>query len=403
MRINIFEFIDKVKRNAHILILLIFSLLFLFISFITDQPISFVLLLLVGVDVIIVWGAFFLPDKKNILQDFKVRKPNPQNPKEKKLMEIIEELSLGLGIKTPEVYLMKSKEINAFVAGRNIKDSCICITDKAVYELSKEELSALVAHELVRIKNNDARVVIASFIAAFGMFLISLFILLISAPGFVDALVIAISKQEISALDEPYIAMMGVMFIGLISILLELFMIKERVILADTESVKLTHDPEALANLLKKIKNINKGKPDMPGLFGEAGWVSYLFFVFPKEIDYKKVKEKLTTKQEMQEEESEATTSEQLKTLFRILPPVGSRFDFISTPLIDLSRGLFSPLFSASQEMEEERNKRITKESNKEIVSHKHTKKSSLLKLKERMTAHFYPTIDERIKILESL
>ena len=94
----------------------------------------------------------------------------------------------------------------------------------------------------------------------------------------------------------------------------------------------------------------------MPGLFGEAGWISYLFFVFPKEIDYKKIKEKLTTKQEMQEEESEATTSEQLTNLFRILPhsPTYLKFKLVSKPIIDLSHGLFSPLYSASQEMEEE-------------------------------------------------
>jgi heat shock protein HtpX len=401
-RINIFEFIDKVKRNVDILILLIFSSMFLFAFFITKQPISLAILLLIVFSIIIVWGAFFLPDKNSILEKLEVRKPNLRNKKEKKLMEIVEELSIALGIKKPEVYLIESDEINAFIAGRSVKNSCLCITDKAVNELNEEELSALVAHGLVRIKNNDARLVIISFIVAFGMFLISLFILLLVVPILLTNLIVMVVLAQRMPELGIYLEILGFIFIGLISILLQLFVVKERVILADTEAVKLTNNPEALSNLLKKIKNINKESSTL-GSFEKVGWIGYLFFVFPKEIKYKKSEEEFTTNyttQETTEEESESISSTLLWNVVRALPSNSLTFYLFLIPIMELSHTIFSPLYSAVAEMKKERSKKTSKKSSKRITF---ITKKRLIKTKENKATPFYPTIDERIEILESL
>ncbi len=73
------------------------------------------------------------------------------------IKNITEEMGIASGIKPPAIYIINDKSINALAAGLEISDSVICLTTGAVDELSRDELSAVIAHEYGHILGSDAR------------------------------------------------------------------------------------------------------------------------------------------------------------------------------------------------------------------------------------------------------
>lgn len=62
---------------------------------------------------------------------------------EKKLFNIVEEMSIASGVPIPEIYILEEKSINAFAAGDNIKNAAVCVTRGAIRCLTRDELQAL--------------------------------------------------------------------------------------------------------------------------------------------------------------------------------------------------------------------------------------------------------------------
>ena len=252
MKINIFEFIDKTKLISFAF-MLIFFLVFAFVIWTsifglffatqsTPTVLSFILFIFSLYFFVLI---FYLYGNKLVLLSVKARKANTRNLKERSLIESVEELSLATGIKTPRVYIMKSSDINAFVMGRDFGHCYICVTDGSLRYLNREELSSIVAHEIIRIKNYDTA--IKAFIYPFNFIL---FIMVISISTF----------SRSSYLNDWMDLVFG------ISVVLDgVFekIIRERQILADTESVELTKNPEALITTLRKVEVVNPKEPSL--------------------------------------------------------------------------------------------------------------------------------------------
>src|SRR3989344_1754944 len=71
--------------------------------------------------------------------------------------DIVEGLTIASGIPMPKLYVMESKQINAFASGRNPKNAVICVTTGALEKLEKKELEGVLAHELGHVANFDIR------------------------------------------------------------------------------------------------------------------------------------------------------------------------------------------------------------------------------------------------------
>jgi heat shock protein HtpX len=71
------------------------------------------------------------------------------------LHRIVEELAARAGLPKPGVYLIESETPNAFATGRGPSKGAVAVTTGLMRLLDREELAAVIAHELAHIKHRD--------------------------------------------------------------------------------------------------------------------------------------------------------------------------------------------------------------------------------------------------------
>jgi heat shock protein HtpX len=94
------------------------------------------------------------------------------------LVAIVRELAQRAGLPMPRVYLMDSPQPNAFATGRNPQHAAVCGTTGLLNTLGREEVAAVIGHELGHVWNRDTLTMTItatlagaiSMLAQFGMF-----------------------------------------------------------------------------------------------------------------------------------------------------------------------------------------------------------------------------------------
>src|SRR5690606_31742992 len=101
--------------------------------------------------------------------------PDTTDPNERRLLNVVEEMSIASGVPMPEVYLLEHERgINAFAAGHNPADAAIGVTRGAIETLSRAELQGVIAHEFSHILNGDMRLNLRLIGLLFGLLVIAL-------------------------------------------------------------------------------------------------------------------------------------------------------------------------------------------------------------------------------------
>lgn len=65
------------------------------------------------------------------------------------LHNVVEEMAIAAGIPKPRVYILETDALNAFATGMNTGRSAIGVTRGLLGELNREELQAVIGHEMV--------------------------------------------------------------------------------------------------------------------------------------------------------------------------------------------------------------------------------------------------------------
>ena len=75
---------------------------------------------------------------------------------------IVRDLAHRTGLPMPRVCVMRSPQPNAFATGRSPERSAVCASTGLLEMLSREEVAAVMAHELAHIKNRDTLIMTVS-------------------------------------------------------------------------------------------------------------------------------------------------------------------------------------------------------------------------------------------------
>ncbi|MCR4819862.1 MAG: M48 family metalloprotease [Elusimicrobiales bacterium] len=104
-------------------------------------------------------GAFsgYRNGKRLVLASTDARMANPNKPNEKVFINIVAEIATAAGLPRPMAYIVPDPDPNAFSTGTDPDDSVIAVTRGLLDVMTREELAAVVAHEMSHIRNYDVR------------------------------------------------------------------------------------------------------------------------------------------------------------------------------------------------------------------------------------------------------
>ncbi|HZI32962.1 MAG TPA: M48 family metalloprotease, partial [Candidatus Binatia bacterium] len=95
---------------------------------------------------------------------------NTTDPNERKLLNVVEEMSIASGVAMPQVYVLQNERgINAFAAGHSTGDAAIGVTRGCIELLSRDELQGVIGHEFSHILNGDMRLNLRLIGIIFGL------------------------------------------------------------------------------------------------------------------------------------------------------------------------------------------------------------------------------------------
>jgi heat shock protein HtpX len=153
----------------------------------------------------------------------------------------------------PRLYLMDSDALNAFASGLGRSTYAITVTRGLVTTLTRDELEAVLGHELTHIINRDVRLLIITVVFV-GMisFIAQMLWRTLQFGGSGS------DRRRGSPLVIVAAIAMGVGY--LLAMVLRFALSRTREYLADAGSVALTKNPEALISALRKIA----GHADLP-------------------------------------------------------------------------------------------------------------------------------------------
>jgi len=92
-------------------------------------------------------------------------------PEGRALSQIVHELADAAGMPRPAVYILDNDQPNAFATGRNPANAAVAATMGLLRSLTREEIAAVMAHELAHIRNHDTTImtITATFAGAISM------------------------------------------------------------------------------------------------------------------------------------------------------------------------------------------------------------------------------------------
>jgi heat shock protein HtpX len=184
---------------------------------------------------------------------------SPETDQERQLVNVVEEMAIASGSKRPHIWIVPDAAPNAFATGIHSEDAHLAVTQGLLDTLNREELQAVVGHEMGHIANLDVR-------------LMTLLTALVGVVALVHNNAFRVmrfggsggrSRSRSSSKDGGG---MGVLVVVLLVVWIVSWIIaplvtrymamkvgRSREFLADTMSAQFTRNPAALAQALEKI------------------------------------------------------------------------------------------------------------------------------------------------------
>jgi len=210
-----------------------------------------------------------------------------QDLAERKLINIVEEMSIASGVPVPDIYILDQEQgINAFAAGNGPGDAAIGVTRGAIDQLSRDELQGVIAHEFSHLLNGDMRLNINLMGVIFGIICIALLGRIVFEIGLRSGGLLGGGSRRSSgdSKGNPFAVMfvfmaggLALLMIGYIGVffgnLIKAAVSRQREFLADASSVQFTRNPDGICGALAKI---GKGGSRIRNVHAEEA--SHLYF-----------------------------------------------------------------------------------------------------------------------------
>jgi heat shock protein HtpX len=173
------------------------------------------------------------------------------------LNDTVEGLSIAAGIPKPDIYVMPSRELNAYATGKDPEHASIAVTQGLIDTLDRQELEGVIAHEISHIRNRDVQ-------------FMTLVAVLVGIAGILSHVILRSywyggrgrKRDKNSGSLSIIIVAVGFLLAILAPILTRLVQMavsRSREYLADASAAEMTRYPDGLADALEKLSKYNRG------------------------------------------------------------------------------------------------------------------------------------------------
>ena len=180
---------------------------------------------------------------------------------ETRLVNVVEEMAIASGLPRPRIWLIPDPDPNAFATGLDAEHAHIAVTDGLLAMCSRDELQAVIAHEMGHVKNLDVRLMtfLAALVGAVALMSDGVGRMLRGGVRF-GALTGGRSRGKRDNLGPLVVVLIAVWLLSwliapFVTRLLALGVSRKREFLADAMSAQFTRNPLALASALEKIEH----------------------------------------------------------------------------------------------------------------------------------------------------
>lgn len=210
---------------------------------------TFVMLIIAGVSLFV---SYALYDKLMLMgTDYHEVTPETATTlEEKQLYNVVEEMKVAAGLRyMPKVYIINADYMNAFASGYSEKSAMVAITSGLMQKLDRDELQAVMAHELSHIRHLDIKLTLtASLLANLSIMALDML--------FYGAMFSGRSNNSEEGRSRNNLAMIIMILrytLPIVTAILLLYLSRTRELMADAGCVELTRNNEPLARALIKI------------------------------------------------------------------------------------------------------------------------------------------------------
>jgi heat shock protein HtpX len=182
-------------------------------------------------------------------------------PEQKQLVNVVEEMAIASGLPKPRVWVVPDADPNAFATGRDAASASIAVTEGLLKALSRDELQAVVAHEMAHVRNLDVRLMtlLAGMVGAIALMSDGMGRML--GRGARRGVSLAGRSGGRSggrgggavAVVVLVLWLLTLVVAPIVSRMLAMAVSRKREYLADATGAQLTRNPSALASALEKL------------------------------------------------------------------------------------------------------------------------------------------------------
>lgn len=172
------------------------------------------------------------------------------------LYHVVEDMAMVAQIPMPRVFIIEDSSLNAFATGSNPQNAAVAATSGLLAIMNREELEAVMGHEVSHIRNYDIR------ISTIAVALASAITLLSSMAGRMMWWGGAGRRRSDNDRDGNgleiimlVVSLLAIVLAPLAATLMQLAISRQREFLADASSVELTRNPQGMINALRKLDN----------------------------------------------------------------------------------------------------------------------------------------------------
>jgi len=198
------------------------------------------------------FGAYWFSDKI-VLRMYGARELEPGEAPQ--LRAAVSDLAMRAGLPVPRLYVMDEDAPNAFATGRDPQHGVVAVTTGLLRALDRDEVAAVIAHELGHIKNRDTLIMSVAATLAGALSMLANMAMWGSLLGGHS------SSSEDEESPSPLAGLLGVLIAPLAATLIQMSISRGREYLADAAAARYTGSPLSLARALRKIEAISHAVP----------------------------------------------------------------------------------------------------------------------------------------------